>query len=265
MIDTHCHLNFSDYEKDLEEVIRRSLGSGVNKIICASSDLKSSKRAVEIAKVYPGIVYPAAGIHPQQTDPENKTSLTDQIQALKQLADTDGITAIGECGLDYSPAPPGEADRTKEEQIFIFEEQIKIAKSLNLPIIVHTRKAFEDTVEILKRYQDGSLRGVFHCYTGGKKGITKVLDLGFYFGIDGNITYDEGLQRVVKEIPLERLLTETDSPFLSPEPFRGRRNEPANISLIIKSISEIKGEELNKVKNVIFQKAAAFFGITTRN
>jgi len=251
LIDTHAHLNFPDYKKDLGQVVRRSVEAGVGKIICASSDLEKSKEAIRIARKYPGVVYASVGIHPQQTDPEANLSLKEQIGVLSKLAYEKEVVAIGECGLDYSPAPPGEKNRLREDQFFLFREQIKIGQKLNLPIIVHTRKAFDDTVQIISDRQSATsdqLYGVFHCYSAGKKGIGKVLPTGFFFGVDGNLTYDEGLQRVFYSIPLDRILLETDCPYLSPEPFRGQRNEPKNVRLI--------GECLAKVKGILFEKVA---------
>lgn len=258
-IDTHCHLNFPDFEKDIDEVIKRALEKGVEKIICVSSNVDDSRKAVEIAKKYGGIVYASIGIHPQKTDPENLDSPEKQIENLRLLLKSHEITAIGECGLDYSPTLPPEIDRSKEEQFFLFGKQIIIANELKIPIIIHCRKSFEDIISILNKSYGGLLKGVFHCYSGGKKGIKKVLDSGFYFGIDGNITYDQGLQNVVQEIPLEKIVLETDAPFLSPEPFRGKRNEPANISIIAEWVAKIKEKSIVETLKIISQNTEQLF------
>jgi len=260
-VDTHCHLNFADFKTDLDEVIKRAIDNGVEKIICASSNVSDSQKAVEIAKKYKGIVFASVGIHPQKTDPENSFSVQKQIEIIRNLVCKKEVVAIGECGLDYSPAPPPEKDRTKEEQYFLFEEQIKIALEFKKPIIVHVRKAFEDTISILKKYSKENLKGVFHCYSGGKKGIPLVNDLGFYFGIDGNITYDEGLQNIVKMISFEKILFETDSPFLTPIPYRGERNEPSNILLIAKCIAEVKNESFENVLDKVSNNTKLCFKI----
>lgn len=252
LVDTHAHLNFPEFANDLEEVIARAKAAGVEKIVCASSNVADSRLAVEIAGKYPEVVFAATGIHPQQTDPENADSLEEQVQKLTELARNKEVAAIGECGLDYSPAPPGEKDRTHEDQERLFRNQIELAKLLNLPLIIHTRKAFEDTIKILADYQ--GISGVFHCYYNGKNGIEKVQNLGFYFGLDGNLTYDPGLQKVASLIPLERIVLETDAPFLSPDPFRGTRNEPAYV--------KIAAEIMAKVKNVSFEEVAR---VTTEN
>jgi TatD DNase family protein len=244
LVDTHAHLNFRDFKNDLDEVVSRSMKAGVTKIICASSNVRDAGRAIKLAKKYPGVVFASVGIHPQKTDPENKASLEDQIDELASLAKKPGVVAVGETGLDYSPAPPGERDRTQKDQAFLFEKQIEIAQENNLPLLIHTREAFGDTVQTISDCQarDGKkLRGVFHCYSAGKKGIEPVLGLGFYFGVDGNLTYDEGMQNVFSKIPLERILLETDAPFLSPVPFRGQRNEPKNVKNIVGCLAKVKG------------------------
>ncbi len=260
LIDTHAHLNFSDYQKDLDQTIRRSLKSGVAKIICVSSNVDDSKKAIEISQKYPEVIFPAVGIHPQQTDPEITLSPQKQIKALKKLTKNKEIIAIGECGLDYSPAPPGEKDRPKEEQLFLFKEQLKLARKLKLPVLVHSRKAFPDTVETLNQFSPG-LKGVFHCYSAGKKGVDRVNQLGFFFGVDGNLTYDQGLQNIFKEIPLEKIFLETDCPFLAPEPFRGSRSEPAHTRIIAKCLAKIKNVDLEKVAKATTENVQKLFKI----
>ena len=264
LIDTHAHLNFPNFEKDLNKVVKRSIEAGVEKIICVSSNIGDSKRAIEIARKYKGTVFASIGIHPQQTDPENNSSLINQINELKKLAEQNKIVAIGECGLDFSPAPPGEKDRTHKDQSFLFRSQVELAKKLNLPILVHSREAFIETVECLMGFKrpacrQAGLKGVFHCYSGGKKGIEKINQLGYFFGVDGNLTYDEGLQNVFKLIPLEKIILETDAPFLGPVPFRGERNEPARIKIIAEFLAKLKGITLEKVCRTTTENAQKLF------
>lgn len=268
LIDTHAHLNFKDYQKDLNQVLKRAVKEGINQIICVSSNLAESEKAIAIAKKYPGIVFPAVGIHPQQTDPENKKTIQAQVRELEKLAENKEVIAIGECGLDYSPAPPGEKDRTKEEQIFLFQKQIEIAQKLKLPILIHSRKAFSDVLQIIKQainHQsltiDHQLTGIFHCYSAGKKGIRQVESIDFFFGADGNLTYDLGLQNVFQQIPLEKIILETDCPFLSPEPHRGLRNEPKNVKLIAEFLAKIKGVTLEEISQVTTKNAKNLFKI----
>ncbi|MDO8551481.1 MAG: TatD family hydrolase [bacterium] len=261
LIDTHCHLNFSDFKKDLDQVVKNALTNGVGKIICVSSNLADSQKAIDIVRHCPSVVYAAVGIHPQQTDPENTSSLDKQINILRELAQKKEVVAIGECGLDFAPAPRGEKERTPQEQQFLFEEQIKLATELNLPIIVHSRKAAEQTMDILKKYFSASNKsnGVWHFYSGGKSKIKEVVNMGFYFGIDGNITYEEGIQNVISEIPLEKIILETDSPFLTPKPYRGLRNTPANVKIIAESLACLQGVSFEKVCQTTSHNAQTLF------
>ncbi len=257
MIDTHAHLNFPDYKNTLNSVIQNAQKSGVEKIICVSSNIGDSIKAIEIAKKYPGVVYAAVGIHPQQTDPENKDSLKLQIEKLNKLACLKEVIAIGESGLDYSPAPPPEKDRSKKDQIFLFEKQIELAVLKNIPIVVHTRKAFDDTLTTLEKYQ--KVKGVIHCYSAGKKGIERVVNLGFCFGVDGNLTYDKGLQNVFTQIPLKKIILETDSPFLTPEPKRDQRNEPGFLPYSAMKLAEIKNTSKKEVNKITTKTARRLF------
>lgn len=259
LIDTHAHLNFRDYQDDLDQVVKRAVKEGVKKIICVSSNLEESEKGIEIAEKYPNVIFPSVGIHPQQTDPGNKLSPEEQIKKLTQLAENKDVIAIGECGLDYSPAPPGEKDRTKEEQVFLFKKQIELAIKLKLPILIHSREAFSDTLQIIKEYK--GLKGVFHCYSAGKKGIAQTEEIGFYFGVDGNLTYDEGLQNVFSQIPLEKILLETDCPFLSPEPYRGLRNEPKNVKIIAQCLARVKGVSFTEIAEKTTKNAKNLFKI----
>lgn len=261
LIDTHAHLNFKSFQKNLDQVIKRSLKAGVTKIICASSNVTDSQKAIELAKKYPGVIFAAVGIHPQQTDPENQDSLEEQIKQLKKLAQAKEVVAIGECGLDYSPAPPGEKERPKKEQARFFGRQLEIALKFNLPVMVHSRKALHQTIEILKQHMIPDLKGVIHCYSGGKKGINKVNEIGFYFGVDGNLTYDEGLQQTFTQIPLEKILLETDCPYLAPEPFRGQTSEPAHVKIIADFLAKLKGESLEKVTATTTRNVKKLFKI----
>jgi len=259
LIDTHAHLNFPDYEKEEEKIISRAIKAGVKKIICVSSNLTDSQRAIKIARKYLGVVFAAVGIHPQQTDPENQNPPERQLEKLAIIANQKEVIAIGECGLDFSPAPPGEKERSKDIQQLLFESQIKIAQKLNLPILVHSREAFSQTIETLEKFKN--LKGIFHCYSGGKKGIEKVQGLGFLFGVAGNLTYDEGLKNVFRQIPLEKIVLETDCPFLAPLPFRGQRNEPAYIKNTTKALAKIKNISLEKTAKITTKNAEALFKI----
>jgi TatD DNase family protein len=259
LIDTHAHLGFADFEKDLREVVGRAKKAGVNKIICVSSNVGEARKAIEIGQKFPGIVFPAVGIHPQKTDPENLDLPKEQINQLAKLASQKEVIAVGECGLDFSPAPPGEKEREKETQDLLFREQLKIAEKYKLPVCIHSREALTEALAALADFP--KIKGVFHCYAGGKKGIEKVKQLGdnWYFGVDGNLTYDEGLQNVFKLIPLEKIILETDSPFLAPIPYRGQRNEPKNLKLITEALAQIKAVSLEKITQITSQNTFSLF------
>ena len=254
MYDTHAHLNFPQLRDKIDQIVEESQKAGINGIIIASSNLGDSKAAVEMAQKYPGFLYASVGIHPQKTDPKSRISIQDQLLELKKLLQQmsrtqhpSPIVAIGETGLDFSPAPPNEEERLKQDQQALFQGQISLAQQYNLPLIIHARQAVDEVISILQGLALQA-RGVFHCYAGGKKRIQKILDLPgkWYFGFDGNITYDEGLQNIVKLIPEDRIIIETDSPFLTPTPYRGEINTPVYLPLIQKKINEVFGKDLTE-------------------
>ncbi|MBU2577603.1 TatD family hydrolase [Patescibacteria group bacterium] len=269
MIDTHAHLQFPELLGKIEEIISESKKAGVTGVIIASSNVSGSKKAVELADKYPNFLYASVGIHPQKTDPENKTSIKDQLLELESLLSADyglqqkTIVAIGETGLDFSSPPPGEENRSIGEQEALFKGQIDLAIKYNLPLIIHARQAIDEVIEILSYHLKPStqhLKGVFHCYSGGKKRVSKILELPgeWYFGFDGNLTYDQGLQATIPLIPQERIVVETDSPYLSPEPYRSQINTPATIPLIVRKISEIVSKDISRE---IFNNSKKLFNL----
>lgn len=220
MIDTHAH-----WSEGWET-------TGLKAVVLAGSNVENSRQNVELAKESPKFYFAAIGIHPQETG---------DVADLEAMMDKN-VVAIGECGLDFSAEI---YDAQKQE--IMFRKQIELAKKYDLPLIIHARKAVDETVEILKSY--GKLRGVFHCYAGGKKRVNKVLDLGenWYFGIDGNLTYEVGLTDVAQCIPIERILLETDSPFLAPVPHRGETNQPTNVKFIYEFLSKLWEEDAETI------------------
>jgi TatD DNase family protein len=253
MIDTHAHLSkrFCN-STEVDEV----------KVILAASNLEDSKENIELARANVNQFWACAGIHPQCTDPENTDSLETQLYILEDLVKNNkNIIAIGECGLDFSPPPPEERERSREEQVKLFLGQIEIAQKYNLPLVIHARKAVDDVIEIIKGYKN--ISGVFHCYAGGKKRIKKVLDLGenWYFGIDGNLTYEIGLNEVLAEIPKDKLLLETDCPFLTPVPHRGETNRPEYVKFIYEKVSEIWHLNPVETEKIIGENVGKLFKI----
>jgi len=251
MIDTHAHINDRFGIKDIPKI----------KTILAASNVEEGENNIKLAKIHKNL-FASVGIHPQQTDPENRKTIDEQLNELDKLIETNRklVVAIGECGLDYSPAPIGEIDRSKKDQERLFRGQICIGLKYKLPIIVHARQAVDEVIEILSTYK---AFGVFHCYTGGKKRIKKILDLKkkWYLGIDGNLTYEEGLGEVVKNIPKDRLVLETDSPFLTPVPFRGEENKPEYVEYVYKKVAELWQMNKAKVEKIIDENAKNLFGL----
>lgn len=243
MIDTHAHLEatFCDVNgvADLDAVIL----SGAN--------LETSTENLELAKKYSQF-YPAVGIHPTEIMTNYELQITN---LLELLANNKNIIAVGECGLEFL----GEVDKDKQE--IVFRKQIELAQKYRKPLIIHARKAVDETIQILSEYKD--VRGVIHCYSGGKKRVKKVLDLPgeWYFGFDGNLTYEVGLEEVVKEVPRDRILAETDSPLLTPIPFRGQENCPAYVKYVYQKIADIWGIKLEEAEKIIDANAKRLFGI----
>jgi len=270
MIDTHAHLNFPELLVNLEKIVDKSKKKGLTAIIVASSNLKDSKKAIELAKNHPSFLYASVGIHPQKTDPENQSLIKDQIKILNFLIkdNPQQVVAIGEVGLDFGSVPPDEEERNRKDQEELFNYQIELAIKYNLPLIIHAREANDQVIEILQTKtlnlkSKTRLHGVFHCYSGGKKRIQRILDLSgdWYFGIDGNITYDQGLVNVVGLIPKNKLLLETDSPFLSPEPKRGEINTPANLPLIVQKVAEIWQVDKQEVVDQTLENTKKLFSL----
>lgn len=253
MIDTHAHIGARFGVKQIPKNIP---------VIMAASNYDESENNIKLAKKYKNL-YASCGIHPQQTDPENSDNIVEQIQKLDKLIGDKRkqVVAMGECGLDYSPAPPGEKDRSKTDQEKLFRGQIDLSVKHKLPVIIHARKAVDEVITLLQEYPQAF--GVFHCFSGGKKRISKVLDLGsnWYFGVDGNLTYEVGLEEVVKMIPRDRLILETDSPFLAPVPHRGETNKPEYVEFVYKKTAEIWQDDLAKTEKIIDDNATKLFSL----
>lgn len=261
MIDTHCHLNFKAFAKDQEEVVKRAKKSGVSPIIVPGADPRTSKKAVEAAEKFKDC-FAAVGIHPHHA---NKILDFDQaIANLQELAKkSKKVAAIGETGLDYYQYKAEPAISRKDNQQELFKKQIELALKLNLPLILHCRQAFDDFFAVIGSYLTSSvkIRGVIHCFSGGLSHLRMALERGLYLGFDGNITYDKRIQGLAQETPLNRLLLETDSPFLTPEPFRGERNEPKNVRIVGKWVAKLKGLEIKEVEKTTIQNSKILFNL----
>jgi TatD DNase family protein len=260
LIDTHCHLNFDSYEPDRAEVLARADAAGVTRTIIPAVDVATTRESLALAEQYPGKIFATAGVHPNSTA-DFDASVLAEIEALAQKPH---MVAIGEIGLDYY------RDRSpKDKQFAAFEAQLDLAARLNLPIIIHNREASEDIVAILETWVKtltGVMRerpGVMHSFSAPPEIARKVLAMGFYLGFTGPVTFSKAdeLRRVVHETPLDRILVETDGPFLTPHPYRGKRNEPGYIPLIAERIASVKQLTLDEVAAATTANAVRLFNL----
>lgn len=250
-IDTHSHLNFSDFNEDYPDVIERAKSAGITAILNVGADLVTSKRAIELAQKE-DLCYATVGVHPTNTD----NLKGEDCQELGKLALAKKVIAIGEIGLDYF-----HNKASKEIQKESFNQQILIAERLELPVIIHNRDAHQDTLTILKEKR--VKKGVMHCFSGDINFAQEVLSLGLYISFTGNLTYkkNESLREVAREIPLEKLLLETDCPYLPPQPKRGMRNEPSFLVYTAEELAKIKGISLKGLGEITSQNAKTLFGL----
>ncbi|MBU6392294.1 MAG: YchF/TatD family DNA exonuclease [Planctomycetota bacterium] len=253
IIDTHAHLDFPDYKSDLESVLSRAKQANVGCIINVGTNLASSKKSVVLANRFNN-VYASIGVHPHDA-----ANVSEQDwQALESLAKESKVVAIGETGLDYyrNRSP-------HEDQQRVFHKHLALAKTNNLPVIIHCRDANSDCLKILDEHKNGALKGVVHCFSGTREIAKKCINMGLYVSFAGPITFSNAntLREVAKSIPVERLLLETDSPFLSPQPKRGERNEPSYLSFIIPVLADIYGLSLKDIERITTFNAYKVFGI----
>ncbi len=252
-VDTHAHLQDDAYKDDLAETIARAKAAGVNKIITMGDNIVNSRLAVDLAEKYEEI-YAAVGLHPENID-ENENYLYE----LKELAKSKKVVAIGEIGLDYY----WEKDLARRGlQQKIFREQLQLAKELNLPVCVHDRDAHGDTLRILKEESE-NLRGVCHCFSGSYEMAIELFKIGFYIGVDGPLTFKNAakLPEIVKNSPQNRILLETDSPYLTPAPYRGKRNEPSYIPHIARKVAEIWEIDADEVARITTDNVKKLYNI----
>jgi len=255
LIDTHAHLDFEDYNKDRGEVIKRAFDNDVQKIITIGCNLERSQAALDIANQYDN-VYATVGIHPDDTKELDDSST---LEKLYKLGQQDKVVAIGEIGLEYYHL---DDEKVKKAQIKGFREQLNLAKELDLPVAIHCRDAYEEMLNILK--SDKINRGVVHCFLGNKEVARQLLDLGFYISFTGIITFKkkaEDVVRMVNEVPLERMMIETDCPYLAPEPNRGKRNEPAYVKQVAEKVATVKEISLDEVAEVTSKNGINLFNL----
>lgn len=254
IVDTHCHLDFPEFNDDLGAVISRAEEAGIKRIINVASSVSGCARGKELAAQYENIYY-SVGIHPHHAE-EVKA---EELEALKKITVNDKkLAAIGEVGYDfYRNLSPKKA----QEELFAFFCALK--NDTGLPLIIHSREALKDTLIALRSNIKPPINGVMHCFSGGEEDLKKVLDMGFYVSFTCNVTFKNAamLREIVKFVPLDRLLLETDAPFLAPQPHRGKRNEPSYIIYLIQAISEILDISKTQIEDITTKNAKDLFGL----
>lgn len=262
MIDVHCHLNFKSFTEDYDEVIKRAREKGVTRIINVGTSLESSEWAVKLADQYEDL-YAIVGIHPHHADKVQH----DWIGKLEKIAHHPKVLAIGEIGMDFfSYKSNGIVDPKLQEQVFV--EQIMLAHKLKLPLQIHNRHAGEKVIEILLNHKSYLLNppGMFHCFAATKEVLHDALKMGFSIGFDGNITYPGlapgetvTLSDLARETPIEKIVVETDSPYLTPVPHRGERNEPQYVIITAEYLAKLKGADYQEFEKIIEKNVRAIF------
>ncbi len=263
-IDIHSHLNFSDYEKDFDDVIQR-LKDTNTATITVGTDFASSVKAVELASKYENI-YACIGLHPADKKDENFNE-----EGFEKLVTSGKVVAVGECGLDYKGFKIHDLGfkNEREKQIHTFKKQIELALKYDKPMMLHLRSgeiadAYHDAILILESYilnPESKLRGNCHFYAGSLEQAKKFIDLGFTMSFTGVITFTKDYDEVIKFIPLDKMMSETDAPYVTPVPYRGQRNEPAFVQEVVKKIAEIRGEDFEVVRKTLSDNAVRYFGL----
>lgn len=253
IFETHGHYDDEQFDEDRERLIAEFLKKDIDKVMNVGADMQSSRNSVELAGKYPHF-YAAVGVHPSEVGDLTE----DDMQALKQMTlENPKVKAIGEIGLDYH----FDDDPPRDVQKKWFIRQLELAQELGMPIIIHSRDAVSDTMEILKDMDGGRNGGVIHCYSYSREQAREYIKMGFHIGVGGVVTFKNSrrLQEVVEDIPLEKIVLETDSPYMAPVPFRGTRNSALNIPYIAEKIAEIKGVPVQKVYDQTYANALKMY------
>jgi TatD DNase family protein len=253
LIDSHCHIDDARFDTDRQAMMSRACAAGVEHFVTIGCDLETSRAAVALTKEHP-FISATVGVHPHEV----KLIQEGWYDELRSLARSDRVVAYGEIGLDYHyDHSPRDVQRIR------FREQIQLARELKLPIVIHTREAQEDTITILKEEKAHELGGVFHCFSGDAWLAKDALDLGFYLSFSGVVTFQNAvmLREIVKTVPVDRILVETDSPYLTPVPHRGKRNEPAHVRQVAEKIAEIHGISVQEVEDITTKNTKRLFRV----
>lgn len=254
IVDTHCHLYSEDFERDRKEMIARAQDEGVARFYLPNIDSSSIKGMLELENDYPGVCFPMMGIHPCYI----KENYKEELRIVEEWLQKRHFAAVGEIGLDFY------WDKTYTSQQYeAFHQQIALARQYKLPIVIHTREAMQQSIDVVKEHAGKDLRGIFHCFGGSVNEAQQIVSMGFLLGIGGVLTYKKsGLREVLKEISLEHVVLETDAPYLTPVPFRGKRNESAYLKYIIETLAAIKNTSVEEVARITTANADLIFAKT---
>jgi len=252
-IDSHAHLYLEQFNEDRQEMIQRCLDNDVQKVFLPNIDSSTTQSMLNLCEVFPDVCYPMIGLHPCSV----KENYKDELAHIEEQLESNKFYGIGETGIDLY------WDKTfKQKQIEAFEFQIDLALKLDLPIIIHSRESLDLTIDIITQHQTGNLKGIFHCFNGNVDQCKKILDVNFLMGLGGVITFKNAkLDEMVSYLPFSNMLLETDAPYLSPVPFRGKRNESSYIPLVAEKIATVKNIEIKEVMNQTTNNAKNIFCI----
>jgi len=252
LIDTHTHLYLEQFSEDITDVVNRALQAGVSRCYLPSISSKHNHSMLELEKKFPRFFYSMIGLHPCYVN-ENYDS---ELKFVKDNILEHDYKAVGEIGIDLF-----HEKKYFDQQVYVFEEQIKLALENNLPIVIHSRDSFDEIYEVLKKFKSDNLRGIFHCFTGDKQQAKKIIDLNFHLGIGGVVTFKNGkISEFLNSIPIERIVLETDSPYLAPSPYRGKRNESSYLKIIAEKIADLYNLELSEVSKITQKNSLDIFG-----
>lgn len=252
LVDTHAHIYLPEFEEGFSQLLEKAAKEGVGKIFLPAIDSSTHASMLALEKKYPATCYSMMGVHPCYV----KKNYKDELKIAREHLEKKTFAAVGEIGLDFY------WDKTfTEQQYLAFTEQIKWALKFNIPIAIHSRNATDECIQVVTEYQQGALKGVFHCFSGDLLQAKKIVDLGFYLGIGGVLTFkNSGLDKVMEEISLDNIVLETDAPYLAPVPFRGKRNEPSYLKYIVEKLAAIKNMEVAEVAAITTTNAEKLFG-----
>jgi TatD DNase family protein len=253
-IDTHTHLYLPEFDNDRDEVVKRALDNDVGKLLMPNVDAHTLGAMTTCEDRFPGICYSMIGLHPTSV----KNDYQHQLEIIEENAQMRSFIAVGEIGIDLY------WDKTYiREQIIAFKKQIELGLKYNLPVVIHSRESFKEVFDVLKEYKGSHVRGVFHAFSGDVQDAEKAISLGFSLGIGGVVTFkNSGLDSVLKAVGIDHVVFETDSPYLAPAPYRGKRNESGYIPIINRRISEILNIDYDKAANKVFENSADLFNLT---